>query len=160
MEREPNGDVLLMSPTNGGAGVRASIVFGKLFLWAEQDGTGWALDSSTGCVLLDGSARAADAAWISKTRWTPPSVELDSPAPCPDFVVEFRSGSDRLAPLQEKMQSWMRNGCQLAWLLDPLRKVVEIYRPGQQPEIQEGQGTVCGEEPVAGFVLELGRIWS
>ena len=160
MEREPNGDINIMSPTHGGAGARGSYIFGKLFEWAEADGTGWALDSNTGCELPDGSARAADAAWISKIRWMPPSVENDSPAPCPDFVVEFRSGSDRLAPLQEKMRSWISNGCQLAWLIDPRRKVVEIYRPGRDVEIQEGEPFVRGEGPVAGFVLELGRVWS
>jgi Uma2 family endonuclease len=78
---------------------------------------------------------------------------------CPEFVIELRSESDRLIPLQEKMRMWLANGAELAWLVDPSRKVVEIYRPGREAEVLEGGSTVEGEGPVAGFVLELGRIW-
>jgi Uma2 family endonuclease len=70
-----------------------------------------------------------------------------------------RSKTDRLPPLQKKMSDWIANGCELAWLVDPRRKVVEIYRPGKPVEEQEGHSAVYGEGPVAGFVLELGRIW-
>jgi Uma2 family endonuclease len=143
----------------GGAGVRSSSIFGELYLWSRLDGCGYALDSSTGCQLPDGSVRSADAAWISASRWTPPEVADDTPAPCPDFIVEFRSKSDRLKPAQTKMLSWIANGVALAWLVDPHRKVVEVYRPGREPEVLEGGSTVEGEGPVAGFVLELGRIW-
>jgi Uma2 family endonuclease len=159
LEREPNGDVILMSPTHGGAGVRATSVLGKLFVWAEKDGSGYVLDSSTGCQLPDGSVRSADAAWIRGQRWTPPPVDDDAPVPYPDFVIEFRSGSDRLKPAQEKMLAWIANGVQLAWLVDPLRKVVEAYRPGREVEVLEGGSAVEGEGPVAGFVLELGKVW-
>jgi Uma2 family endonuclease len=79
---------------------------------------------------------------------------------CPEFVIELRSPSDRLEPLQEKMRDWVANGCELAWLIDPARKAVEIYRPGRETEVLEGGSAVEGEGPVAGFVLELGRIWS
>ena len=79
--------------------------------------------------------------------------------PCPDFVIEVRSGSDGLKPAQEKMQGWIANGAKLAWLVDPLRKAVEVYRPGREPEVLEGASAVEGEGPVAGFVLELGKVW-
>jgi Uma2 family endonuclease len=48
---------------------------------------------------------------------------------------------------------------ELAWLLDPSRKAVEIYRPGRAAEVQEGHSAAYGEGPVGGFVLELARIW-
>ena len=159
LEREPNGDVVLMSPILGGAGVRSSYAFGKLFAWSEQDGTGWAIDSSTGCLLSDGSVRSADAAWIRKSRWTPPSVDDDAPVLCPDFVIELRSKSDRLSTLRDKMGVWIANGCQLAWLIDPRRQAVEVYKADGSVEVQEGRSTAQGEEPVGSFVLELTRIW-
>jgi hypothetical protein len=43
---------------------------------------------------------------------------------------------------------------------DPARKIVEIYRPGRAPEMLAGGSAVEGDGPVAGFVLELGLIWS
>ena len=156
-----SGDVLIMSPTHGGTGRRNAFITRMLGNWAEVDGRGSVLDSSAGCALPDGSILSPDAGWISLARWMPPSPDLpDEPAPCPNFVIELRSSSDRLPPLREKMQAWIDNGCELAWLIDPTRKAVEIYRPDQQPEVQEGHTSVYGEGPVAGFVLEFGRVWS
>ncbi len=33
--------------------------------------------------------------------------------------VELMSESNRLVPLQEKMEEWIENGCRLAWLIAP-----------------------------------------
>ena len=41
-----------------------------------------------------------------------------------------------------------------------MRKVVEIYSPGRAPETLESGSSVEGEGPIAGFVLDLGRIWN
>jgi Uma2 family endonuclease len=158
-ELEPNGDLIVMTPTLGGSGFHTSYINRMLGNWAEDDGRGFVVDSNTGCQLPDGSIRMPDAAWIAATRWTPPSIHDDAPPPCPDFVIELRSKTDRLPPLRKKMEAWMANGCELAWLIDPRRKVVEIYRSGKAMEEQEGHSAVYGEGPVAGFVLELGRIW-
>ncbi len=137
-------------------------VYGELRNWALQDGRGKAYGPNAGVTLPDGSMRAADASWVSWVRVNALSEEArKSFAPiCPEFVIEVRSEKDRLKPLQEKMQSWIANGSELAWLVDPSRKAVEVYRPGREVEVVEGGSAVCGEGPVAGFVLELGRIWA
>ena len=71
---------------------------------------------------------------------TPPprkSARPSSPAR-PDFVVEIRSRTDNLAPLQIKMQLWMDGGARLGWLIDPPNRRVYIYRVGQaEPEALE-----------------------
>jgi Putative restriction endonuclease len=64
-----------------------------------------------------------------------------------------------VAALQEKMRMWLANGAEVAWLIDPSRKAVEVYRPGREAEVLEGGSAVEGDGPVAGFVLELGRVW-
>jgi len=158
-ELEPNGDLIVMTPTLGGASFYTSYINRMLGNWAEEDGRGFVLDSNAGCQLPDGSVRLPDAAWILGSRWSPPSIENDAPVPCPDFVIELRSKTDRLAPLQKKMQAWIANGAQLGWLIDPRRKTIEIYRPEMTVEEQEGHSAVYGETPVGGFVLELGKIW-
>jgi len=158
-ELEPNGDLIVMTPTLGGASFFTSYINRVLGNWAEEDKRGFVIDSNGGCQLPDGSVKIPDAAWILSSRWMPPRIEDDAPVPCPDFVIELRSKTDRLPPLQAKMKAWIANGCELAWLIDPRRKTVEIYRPGVAMEPQEGHSAVYGEGPVAGFVLELGKIW-
>jgi len=161
MERSAQGELLIMSPTGFEGGGVEGDVFGELRNWALEDGRGKAYKSNTGVTLPDTSVRAADAFWVSweKINALSPSDRKRFAHICPKFVIEVRSESDALADLREKIQEWLANGCELAWLVDPSRKAVEIYRPDQQPEIQEGHTAAYGEGPVDGFALELGRIW-
>lgn len=162
IERDKNGEIVLMSPTGAEGGGRNAEVTADLMLWARQDGRGKVFDSNTGFTLPDGSMRSPDASWISWPRWnTLTNEERRRFAPiCPEFVIELRAESDRLEDLRAKMQEWVANGAELAWLIDPERKAVEVYRPGRAPELLEGASAVYGEGPVGGFVLELARIWS
>jgi Uma2 family endonuclease len=161
MELEPNGDVIVMTPTKPKTGFRGSFITGALAAWAEKDGRGYAFDSSTGFTLPDGSVRSPDAAWVPKERWSPLDDEDDYlEVFCPDFIIELRSKSDRLPAAQRKMTAWIANGVKLAWLIDPQRRVVEVYRAGEtQAQTVENPAEVEGEEPVRGFVLRLERIW-
>lgn len=161
IERDKNGELVLMSPTGAEGGGRNAEVTIDLGIWARQDGRGKVFDSNTGFTLPDGSMRAPDASWVSWSRWNALTQEQRKKfAPvCPEFVVELRSETDRLSDLREKMGEWIANGAELAWLIDPERKAVEVYRPGREPEVLEGVSAVYGEGPVGGFVLELARIW-
>ncbi len=105
--------------------------------------------------------RAADAAWVDRRRWDALSTkQLKSyTALTPEFVIEVLSESDRLAPLREKMEMWIANGAELAWLIDPERRVVEVYRPGEEPEVHQDPISVQGTGPVRGFELVMGRVW-
>src|SRR5262249_14452742 len=76
----------------------------------------------------------------------------------PDFVIELRSETDRLKVLRNKMQEWIANGAQLAWLIDPERRAVEIYRPGLEPEILENIDSIEAGPPIEGFRLDLRRV--
>jgi Uma2 family endonuclease len=161
VERDANGELILMSPTGTGTGRTNSELNLQLALWARETNSGVTFDSNAGFTLPDGSMRSPDAAWIAWPRWNALTKgEQDGFAPiCPEFVIELRSGSDRLGALQEKMRLWVANGAEVAWLVDPSRKVVEVYRPGREVEVVEGGSVVEGDGPVAGFVLELGRVW-
>jgi Uma2 family endonuclease len=71
--------------------------------------------SNGGFELPDGSIRAPDAAWIS-SEGLPPLTEdeRETFAPlCPDFVVELRFKSDRIAELREKRTSYLANGARV-----------------------------------------------
>jgi Uma2 family endonuclease len=57
------------------------------------------------------------------------------------------------------MREWIENGARLAWLVDPERRAVEIYRPGREPETLVNPETISGEGPVEGFVLDLRPVW-
>src|SRR6187402_669698 len=162
VEREPNGDLTVMTPAGSGSSFRNSELCGELSNWAQEDGRGLVFESSAGFTLPDGSVRAADAAWLSLRRWnalTPEQKESYAPA-CPEFIVELRSKTDSLSALQQKMEQWIANGAELGWLIDPFEKAIHLYRPGRTPEILDKISLVSGEGPVAGFVLPLDRIFA
>jgi Uma2 family endonuclease len=161
LERDANGELIVMSPTGTGGGRVESRVYLALGNWAVADGRGEAYGPNTGFKLPDSSVRAADAAWMSSQRWDAlDAEELKRFArTCPEFVIEVRSESDRLAPLQKKMQMWIANGADLAWLIDPIEKSVTIYRTGDQPEHLAHPTSVQGTGPIAGFELAMSRIW-
>jgi Uma2 family endonuclease len=76
------------------------------------------------------------------------------PHVCPDFVIELLSKSDRPRTAKKKMERWIENGAQLAWLIDPYRKKAFVYRPGS-PSLTVAGPLLDGEGPVAGFTLNL-----
>jgi Uma2 family endonuclease len=161
IERNKSGELLIMPPTGSETGNRSGSVFGELYIWARQDGTGMCFDSSTGFKLSMGD-KSPDASWIKLERWNALSSEQKQKfAPiCPDFVVELRSASDNLKPLQEKMQEYMREpGVQLGWLIDRKNRRVYIYRPGLPEECLENPATVSGDPVLPGFVLNMSNIW-
>src|SRR5579859_288845 len=128
VERDSNGELIVMSPTGSeGGGVEADVNL-ELGNWARADERGRSFGPTSGFTLPDTSVRAADAAWVSWRRWDALTAkQRKSFAPlCPEFVIEIRSDSDSLRELQAKMEMWIANGAEIAWLIDPLRKVVEI----------------------------------
>jgi Uma2 family endonuclease len=162
IEREPNGEILVMTPAGSRTSRMNSRITRLLDEWAEADGRGVAFDSNGGFTLPDGSMRAPDGAWVELRRWQALSAEQQTGyAPvCPDFVIELRSQSDRLPDIEAKMEQWMSNGAQVGWLIDPERRVVAIYRAGQEPAVLEDPSSVQGSGPVVGLELVMTRVWS
>jgi Uma2 family endonuclease len=162
IERSAEGDILIMPPVGGESGFRNSELTVQLGTWARKDGRGRAFDSSVEYFLPSGAAYSPDASWVLRSRLDKLTREEKRKFPrlCPDFVVELRSPSDRLAKLKAKMREWIENGAQLGWLLDPDRRTVYVYRPGREPEQLVNPERIAGEGPVAEFVLVLAEIWA
>jgi Uma2 family endonuclease len=162
IERNQFGEISIMRPTGSETGNREGNIFGQLWLWSEQDGTGITFSSSTGFILSTGAERSPDASWIKLERWNALSPEQQQKfAPiCPDFVIELRSASDNLKPLQEKMLEYMsEEGFQLGWLIDRKNRKVYIYRPGQEVECIDNPDTVSGDRVLPGFSLNMTKVW-
>lgn len=161
LERNADGDLVIMPPTGGKTGNRNGRLIQQLFNWSDRDGTGIAFDSSTGFKLPNGANRSPDASWIPLAKWealTEQQKQRFLPL-CPDFAIELLSPSDNLAKTQEKMKEYLDNGMVLGWLINPQQQQVEIYRQGQQVEILNIPNSLSGESLLSGFVLDLQPIW-
>ena len=137
----------------------AEIEFGiDLGVWSRA--YGGRTSGPNGIVRLpDGTRVHPDAAWLSPEQL----VELGPMRPsrainlCPVFVSEIMSYSDRLPPMQRKMERYLANGAKLGWLIDPYHRRVYIYRPGVPIEVLDDPETISGDPVLPGFVFEVRR---
>jgi Uma2 family endonuclease len=161
-EINEKGEILVMTPSRPKGGNLEGYVFRQLDAWVESAGKGLAVNSNTVFRLSDSSLRMPDAAWLSPEQWDSltPTEREQLPRYCPDFIVEVRSPSDRAAAVEKKMGKWIANGARLAWLIDPLRKLAIVYRPGASPETILRPEFLEGERPVEGFRLKMERFWA
>ncbi len=158
-EQTADGEIVMMLPAGANSSRRNSMLTTQIGNWANVHG-GQAFDSSCFFKLPNGAKRGPDGAVIEQARWDSVAEEdRDSySAIVPDFVVELRSNSDRLKTLQSKMEEYMSNGVRLGWLIDPVRRKVEIHRQGKPFEVRENPQSIEGEDILIGFVLDLNGI--
>ncbi|MEO8854884.1 MAG: Uma2 family endonuclease [Ginsengibacter sp.] len=158
IERDENKQIIIMPPTNANTGIKNANLIGELIFWNRKRNKGICFDSSTGFTLQDGSVRSPDASWLTKEKWGQlnETEKNEFPHICPDFVIELKSKSDNLKLLESKMNKWIENGCQLAWLINPENKTVFIYRKdGTISKVAGFDSKLSGEEVLLGFELDL-----
>ena len=158
IERDENKQIIIMPPTTANTGVKNTKILGQLFNWNNKQNLGICFDSSTGFTLPDGSVRSPDASWLIMERWNQLSDDEKDQFThiCPDFVIALKSKSDNLKSLTAKMNKWIKNGCQLAWLIDPDNKTVFIYRKdGTVSKLTGFDSKLSGEKVLPGFELDL-----
>ena len=160
LERTREGAVRVNPPAGGWTSSGNQEISQQLGTWWATHERGRVFDSSGGFRLPDGSTLSPDAAYLSEERLhaLPKGALRGFPRVCPDFVIELLSESDTVAALQAKMDDWIANGAQLAWLIDPYRREAWVYRPGMDAE-RIASETLAGDGPVDGFELNLGRVW-
>ena len=161
IERSAEGEILIMSPTGASGSYQNSQITMQLALWAERDGTRVAFDSNGGFTLPNNAMRSPDAAWVARHRLTSFTAEEKGKflPLCPDFVIELRSRSDRLADQKRKMEEYISNGALLGWLIEPQERKVFLYRPGQEIQQLDRPLSMDAGPELPGFVLDLAKIW-
>lgn len=161
IERNAKGDLEIMTPVGGDGSRWEAFVIRELGFWAEAHG-GVYFSSNGGFSLPDGSMLSPDAAWVSDQRWNALSREQRRSFPplCPEFVIEILSATDSRQALEGKMQTWIANGAQLAWMVDPYAATLSIYRPGSVPEMLDRPDSVEAADVVPGFRLTTRNLWA
>lgn len=164
IESDADGSITVTSPVKWRTNKLNAALSTALHIWARQTAHGVGFGPDLGIRFADRTLRAPDAAWISNERLARAQMEeAENPGflhYCPEFIAELRSQSNRASQIEAKMEFWMSRGAQLGWLIDPLRKLAMIYRPGQEPEILHKPVSLQGEGPIEGFRLEMTEFWA
>ena len=157
MEVTAEGELLIL-PMTGYRGNKQELYMSTfLAIWELANG-GSASSQTVRFRLPSGAVLGPDAAWITQERFDAlPERERETVIEgAPDFVVEIRSRSDNLRPLQNKMAEWMAGGVRLGWLIDALQRQVHVYRAGQpEPQLLDDPETLDGEDVLVGFAFPV-----
>jgi Uma2 family endonuclease len=159
LELTKDGELVAMAPAGYESSEKNLDIAGQVWYWNRQTGVGRAFDSSGGFTLPNGATKSPDVTWIERSKLVNVPAGVKFPSVIPDFVIELRSDTDRLATVREKMVEYRSNGVRLGWLINPQDKQVEIYRQGKDVEVLTDPVTLSGEDVLPGFILELGAIF-
>jgi Uma2 family endonuclease len=91
VERNAEGDIILMAPSDGWTESRSLALVVQLYTWNERlPNPGVVFGSSAGFMLPNGAERSPDIAWVEHEHWhsVPPEQRRRFPHLSPDFVVE------------------------------------------------------------------------
>ena len=139
---------------------RLGVVLGVSFE-LEQGGPGgwWFLDEPE--LHFGDNVLVPDlAGWRRERVAAPPEAPWLTLAP--DWVCEVLSPSSWAVDRVRKLPLYFREGVRHAWLIDPLRRTLEVYRTGkgnwQRTHLYEGDGTVW-VEPFESAPLPMGLLW-
>ncbi len=160
MERDAEGNLIIMSPSATKTGIFQAEIIAELRNWNKKGHPGVVSDSQAGFKLPDGSVRSPDAAWISKGKWNALSEkQQEGFAPvCPDVVVEVLSPSDSLQDHFKKMDLWITQGAQLGLLIDPANLTYWVYRSASVRAEYPFSVPFSGDPVLPGFVLSFDSI--
>lgn len=150
------GGEVIEVPSNPFASTIAARISGFIFMYLMQHTIGH-LTGEAGGYMVAGERYAPDVAFISKDKQPALAKQGYNPNP-PDLAVEVLSPSNDPHGMRVKIVNYLYAGATV-WVVDPARKQVEVYRPGQSPEIVGVNGTLSGDAVLPGFTLPVKEIF-
>ena len=113
--------------------------------------TGFVIHTSEGDSVL-----APDVAFIRQERLPEGGFPKGFSRVVPDLVVEVMSPDDTYSQVREKVREWLAGGVQVVWVVDPERRVVEVWQSQEEPaQVLSEDDTLRGEPVLPGFELPV-----
>lgn len=154
-----DGSIIVMGPsdyTSDEIGTRLSTF---LNIWVMPRKLGRVTGAAAGFRLPNENTdlRAPDVSFVSAERLkrSPRAfAEL-----VPDLMVEIKSKTDRIKPIQEKIELFLKLGTEVGILIDPDKETVTIYRPTGQPIVLTNNDSLRIPELFPGWELPVSELW-
>ncbi|MBC1237023.1 Uma2 family endonuclease [Nostoc sp. 2RC] len=101
--------------------------------------------------------RAPDVSFVKAERLK--KTKRDFVELVPDLMVEIKSKSDRIKPLEEKIQLFLELGSVVGILIDPDNLTVTVYRLNQAPVVLHNGDTLTLPDLLPGWELAVSELW-
>ena len=125
--------------------------------WVKPRKLGRVFESSGGFILPNSNVTAPDVSFVTADRLKQSKryfAEL-----VPDLVVEIKSQSDRLKPLREKIQSFIKSCAKVGILIDPDKRTVTLYTPTAEPVVLRDSDMISIPELLPGWEVAVTELW-
>lgn len=119
---------------------------------------GRVLNSQTDFELKGVGKRQPDVAFVSLEK-LPVNVRDTVPVE-PDLAVEVVSKTDSIYDTEDKVDEFLKAGVKMVWVVRPVHKLIEVYRPGQPARLLNVNDELEGEDVLPGFKLSVGQLYS
>jgi Uma2 family endonuclease len=151
------GNIIVMGPSDiESSEIGAQLIY-LLKLWVNPRKLGRIFDSSGGFIMPNTDLRAPDVSFVSAQRLK--RTVRDFAQLVPDLVVEIKSKSDRIRPLEDKIQLFLSMGAQVGILINPDELTVSVYRSNIQPQLLAGDDKLTITELFPGWEIAISELW-
>ncbi|MEG4349718.1 Uma2 family endonuclease [Microcoleus sp. LAD1_D3] len=152
-----DGIISVMGPSDIVSSEISSRLIAFLFAWINPRRLGRVFDSAGGFIMPDTNVKAPDVSFVraARLRQSPRYFgEL-----VPDLVVEVKSQSDRIKPIETKVLKFIELGAIIGILIDPDEETVTIYRSTGEPTVLGNGDILTVAELFPGWELPVSELW-
>ena len=155
-----DGKVIVMGPSDYVSDEISARLITFLNIWVMPRNLGRVTGSAAGFILPNPTSdlRAPDVSFVLAERMKrSPRNFADL---VPDLIVEVKSKTDRIKPLEEKIQQFLALGTQIGMLIDPDKETVTIYyHSRRQPLVLGNKDAVAVPELLPGWSVPVSELW-
>ena len=163
------GNIIVMGPSDYQSDEIGSRLLTFLNIWVMPRKLGRVTGSSAGFILPSietdetggdpekRNLRAPDVSFVRAERLK--KTQRDFVQLLPDLMVEVKSKSDRLKPLQEKIKLFLQLGSTVGILIDPDKLLVTVYRSNFEPVFLKDNDKLTIPELLPGWELAIKELW-
>jgi len=154
------GELITMSPAGFNHGRIVSRIGSRIANYVEATGSGVVTGAETGFWIgrNPDTVRAPDVGFVRSARVGPTAIAGFFPG-APDLAVEVLSPDDRRREVLTKVQNWLDAGCQVVWIIDPVKRTVAVHRAGIDTIHLGENDTLSAEDILPGFRLIVADIF-
>lgn len=150
------GELRTMSPAGGNHGWIVARLSARVTEFVEHHRLGFTFGAETGFVIErdPDTVRAPDLAFVRASR-IPVRPGRRFPALAPDLVVEVLSPDDPSSEVSAKAEQWLRCGCQIVWIVDPVRETAAVCVLENDAFVLRAVKILAATELLPGFELPV-----
>ncbi len=158
--REKKKDMIKRNRCHSRVMSRISQLIGD-WLDRQPEPRGEVFDGEAGCRLLHDpdTAFGIDVVYISPELAANPGPDSTMIDGVLTLAVEILSPNDTVEEVTEKVDSYLRAGVPLVWIVDPYHETVTVYRPAVAPEMFNVHQEICADPHLPGFRVPVAKIF-